>query len=234
GLIQQMREGCDVLYIVCHGAVIEGEAWLWLEDEAGKTHRVAARELTQRVRELRNVPALVVLASCQSAGEGADGGTADGGALATLGPGLAEAGVPTVLAMHGDVTIATMAEFMPVLFRELQRDGQIDRAVAVARGAVRERDDWYGPVLFRRLRGGSLWYKGGFEEGARLTNWPAVLRQIQGRRWTPVLGPGLTDALIGSRREIAQRWAETFHFPMAPHNCEDLPQVAQFLAINQK
>ena len=44
----------------------------------------------------------------------------------------------------------------------------------------------------------------------------------------------MTDALLGSRREIAQRWAETFHFPMAPHNREDLPQVAQFLAINQK
>ena len=63
GLVQQLREGCDVLYMVCHGALVEGEAWLWLEDAAGKTHRVAASELIQRMRELRNVPALVVLAS---------------------------------------------------------------------------------------------------------------------------------------------------------------------------
>jgi hypothetical protein len=232
-LVRQLRDGCDVLYLVCHGALIEGEAWLWLEDKAGRSQRVAASELTQRVRELRNVPALVVLASCQSAG-GGDARTSDVGALAALGPGLAEAGVPAVLAMQSDVSIATMAEFMPVFFRELQRDGQIDRAVAAARGAVRGRDDWYVPVLFMRLRGGSLWYKPGFEEGAQLTNWPAVLRQIQNQRWTPILGPGLTDALLGSRREIAQRWAETFHFPMAPHNREDLPQVAEFLAINQK
>ena len=61
-----------------------------------------------------------------------------------------------------------------------------------------------------------------------------MLSQIETGKWTPILGPGLTDALLGSRREIAQRWAETFHFPMAPHNAEDLPQVAQFLAINQK
>jgi hypothetical protein len=234
GLVHQLRDGCDVLYIVCHGALIEGEAWLWLEDVTGKTHRLAARELIQRMRELRNVPALVVLASCQSAGGGDDARTSDAGALAALGPGLAEAGIPAVLAMQGDVTIATMAEFMPVFFRELQRDGQIDRAVASARGAVRGRADWYVPVLFMRLRGGSLWYKPGFEEGAQLTNWPAVLRQIQSRHWTPILGPGLTDVLLGSRREIAQRWAETFHFPMAPHNREDLPQVAEFLAINQK
>jgi hypothetical protein len=136
--------------------------------------------------------------------------------------------------MHGDVTIATVAQFMPVFFRELQRDGQIDRAVAVARAAVRERGDWYVPVLFMRLRGGSLWYKLGFEEAGELRNWPAVLSQIRKDKWTPVLGPGLTDAFLGSRREIAQRWAETFHFPMAPHNAEDLPQVAQFLAVNQK
>jgi SIR2-like domain len=61
-----------------------------------------------------------------------------------------------------------------------------------------------------------------------------VLSQIQDRRWTPILGPGLTDSLLGSRREIAERWSESFHFPMAPHNREDLPQVAQFVAVNQK
>jgi hypothetical protein len=233
-IVRQLRDGCDLLYVVCHGKVVEGESWLWLEDEAGETHLVAGKDLIERVRELRNAPVLVVLASCQSAGSGDDASTADGGALARLGPALAEAGVPAVLAMQGDVTIATMARFMPAFFRELQRDGQIDRAVAVARGAVRERDDWYVPVLFMRLRGGALWYQPGFEEGAQLTNWKAVLRQIESRQMTPILGPGLTDALIGSRREIARRWSESFHFPMAPHNREDLPQVAQFLAINQR
>src|SRR5262249_8913753 len=132
------------------------------------------------------------------------------------------------------VTIATMGKFMPVFFRELQRDGQIDRAAAAARGTVRDRNDWYVPVLFMRLRGGCLWYTPGFEEGAQLPNWPAVLSQIQDRRWTPILRPGLTDSLLGSRREIAERWSESFHFPMAPHNREDLPQVAQFVAVNQK
>jgi hypothetical protein len=78
-----------------------------------------------------------------------------------------------------------------------------------------------------------MWYAPGFE-GDPFEKWPAMLRQIRGRHWTPILGPGLTDPLLGSRREIAQRWAETFNFPMAPHNREDLPQVAQFLAVNQE
>jgi hypothetical protein len=44
----------------------------------------------------------------------------------------------------------------------------------------------------------------------------------------------MTESLIGPRREIARRWAETYQFPMAPHDQEDLPQVAQFVYVNQQ
>lgn len=234
-LSAHLREGCDILYLVCHGAVLQGEPWLWLEDDTGMTHRVAGSELVAALRELQQCPRLVVLASCQSAGSGAEARTNDAGALAALGPRLAEAGVPAVVAMQGNVTMQTVARFMPVFFQELQRDGQIDRAMAVARGAVRERPDWWMPVLFMRLKSGRLWYVPGFaEERGGLEKWPALLSNIRQGRCTPILGPGLTESLLGSRREIAQRWAETYHFPMAPHDREDLPQVAQYLAVNQQ
>lgn len=45
---------------------------------------------------------------------------------------------------------------MPVFFSELLQDGQIDRAMARARGAVRKRDDAWMPALFLRLRGGRI------------------------------------------------------------------------------
>jgi hypothetical protein len=32
---------------------------------------------------------------------------------------------------------------------------------------------------------------------------------------------------------MARRWAEQYHFPLAPHAREDLPQVAQYLAISR-
>ena len=239
GVMRGLQDGCDILYLMCHGALIQDEgdqvrrAWLWLEDETAKTHKVLASEFIQRIGELRNPPALIVLASCQSAGAGSEVRTSDAGVLASIGPGLAVAGVPAILAMQGDVTIATVAKFMPAFFRELQRDGQIDRAAAVARGAIRDRDDWYVPVLFMRLRGGCLWYAPGFEAEAGLENWDAVIQQIGDNHWTPIIGPGLNDALLGSRREIARRWADTFHFPMAPYNREDLPQVAQYVAVKQ-
>ena len=125
--------------------------------------------------------------------------------------------------------IKTMEEFMPVFFRELQRDGQIDRATSVARGTVRERADWWMPVLFMRLKSGRIWYTPGFagDEQGGLKKWPAVLRNIKRKRCTPILGPGLSEFLLGSRREMARRWAEKYHFPMSPYHREDLPQVAQ-------
>jgi hypothetical protein len=232
-LSTNLRGGYDILDLVCHGALIQGEPWLWLEDETGHTHRVAGSELVTRLQELQQCPRLVVLASCQSAGRGEEARTDDAGALAALGPRLAEAGIPAVLAMQGNITMQTVTQFMPVFFQELQRDGQLDRAMAVARGAVRDRPDWWMPVLFMRLKSGRLWYAPGFQDQEGLRKWPALVGNIRRGQCTPILGPGLTESLLGSRSEIARRWAETYHFPMAPHDRESLPQVAQYLAINQ-
>jgi O-acetyl-ADP-ribose deacetylase (regulator of RNase III) len=148
-------EGYDILYLVCHAALPQGESLLWLEEDGPghKAHLVSAKELALLINELANLPRLAVLVSCQGAGPGE--GEPD--ALAAIGPRLAEAGIPAVLAMQGDFTVETAARFMPVFFRELLQDGQVDRAVAVARGAVRDRQDWWVPALFMRLRSGRLW-----------------------------------------------------------------------------
>ena len=45
---------------------------------------------------------------------------------------------------------------LPAFFGELAWDGQVDRAMAVARGAVRERHDGWMPVLYTRLRTGRI------------------------------------------------------------------------------
>ena len=233
-LAARLRDGFDILYLVCHGALVRGEPRIWLEDDAGAAAVVSGTELVQRLQELAERPRLIVLASCQSAGAGEDAPGADGTALAALGPRLAEAGIPAVLAMQGQVTMRTVAQFMPVFFRELQRDGQIDRAMAVARGAIRTRDDAWMPVLIMRLKSGRIWYVPGFgDDRQAFEKWPALLRSIRRGQCTPIIGSNLGAALLGTSNEIAQRWAETYHFPMAPHQREDLPQVAQYLAVNQ-
>jgi hypothetical protein len=233
-IMAHLRESYDILYLVCHGTLDKDAPVLWLEDESGEVMRVSGNSFVTRLRELTTLPRLVVLASCQSAGRGNGARMRDGGALAALGPRLAEAGVPAVLAMQGNITMPTIAEFMPLFFRELLRDGQVDRAVAVARGAVRERHDWWMPVLFMRLKTGRIWYTPGFGDAPQdQRKWQALLTSIRQGRCTPILGPDLADPLFGSRQEIARRLAETHRFPMAAHSREDLPQVTQYLAVDQ-
>ncbi|MDJ0839023.1 MAG: CHAT domain-containing protein [Acidobacteriota bacterium] len=145
------RNDADILYLVCHGMLRQGESWLLLEDETGGLARVRGGELAERLAAQKNQPRLVVLVSCNSAAqEGEDVATA-------LGPQLAASGIPAVLAMRGKVSMPTMLRFLPTFFSELQRDGFLDRAMAVARGAVRDRPDWGMPVLFSRLIDGRLW-----------------------------------------------------------------------------
>jgi len=234
-ILASLRSGYNILYVIAHGALRAGEPWLLLEDADGSVDRVSGHELVARLRELDQRPRLVVLASCQSAGAGAGARSDDNGVQSALGPVLAEAGVPAVLAMQGNVSMRTASEFMSTFFKELQRDGQVDRAAAVARGVVRDRPDAWMPVLFMRLKTGRLWYERGFaRELGGFTRWEALRNDIRNRRCTPVLGPGLIASLGGSPSEIAQHWSEKYSFPLAAHNRETLSQVAQYLAIRQE
>jgi tetratricopeptide (TPR) repeat protein len=151
-IVDGLRDGPDILYLVAHGTVKDGEAYIWLESDEGGVGRISGTELIEHIQALPDRPILVVLASCQSAGAG----QADR-ALAAIGPRLAAAGIAAVLAMQGNITMETIADFMPVFFRELRRDGQIDRAMAAARASVLDRPDWWMPVLFLRVQNGMLW-----------------------------------------------------------------------------
>lgn len=229
-----LREGYDILYLVVHGAFIKNEPYLWMENDEGLAAVVRGSDLVGRLRELTQLPRLVILASCQSAGQGSEGESSRNEALAALGPRLAEAGVPAVLAMQGSISTQTVERFVPIFLEELQRDGQIDRALAVARGAVRDANDWWMPVLFMRLKSGRIWYVPGFgEDGQDFEKWPALIRNIQRGNCTPVIGPRLTETLPESSEQIALHWAETYRFPLAAHQREDLAQVAQYLMVSQ-
>lgn len=228
-LVDHLHENqCDILYLVCHGAIVKGEPWLWLEGEDGKVARCSGSVLVTWLKELEERPRLVVLASCESAG------SRSGEALASLGPRLAEAGMPAVLAMQDKVSMQTITEFMPVFFRELQRDGQIDRALAVARGMVYQRPDYWMPTLFMRLKSGRIWYVPGFGfEKDEFQKWQSLASFIQDKTCTPILGPGLIENVLGSRRELAIHWAEEHGFPLELHDRGSLPQVAQYIITHQ-
>jgi hypothetical protein len=132
--------------------------------------------------------------------------------------------------MQGNVSMTTANTFAPSFFSALAEDGVVDRAMAVARRAVRERDDWWTPVLFSRLRSGRTYYKPAFTERSDVT-WQTLRLQIATGNFTPLLGPGLADGILGSRQDTARSFVERWQMPLARHSQGDLAQVAQYLRV---
>ncbi|MBK7828405.1 CHAT domain-containing protein [Nannocystis sp.] len=149
-LIKALRGGADIVYLVCHGIHRSPSApSVYLQNESGQTEVVHGKVLADRIGDMAEAPRMMVLASCESA-------TRLEYSLATM---LADAGVSAVLAMQGKISMATVKGVMPPFFHQLFIDGQIDRALAIARGGVRAHSDAWMPALFLRLKNGQLWYE---------------------------------------------------------------------------
>lgn len=226
-VLEALTHEVDVLYLVCHGALTQGEPVLFLENPDGTAHPVDGTVVADRVDELGRRPTLAVLCSCQSAGAGT---TSDEGALSALGPRLAAAGISAVVAMQDNITMDTAGRFLREFFRSLAVDGVVDRAVAAARSLVREEPDWWVPVLFSRLRSGRTYYRPAFADGGDYT-FGALATMIDDRACTPFLGSGLADRLLPSREEIARRWADRWQMPLVEHARGELAKVAQFMQV---
>ena len=59
----------------------------------------------------------------------------------------------------------------------------------------------------------------------------SLVPHLRDGRITPITGVAMTDSLVGTRRQIAQDFARSFEFPLARHQQEDMPQVAQFVTV---
>ncbi len=244
-LADELRRGVDVLYLVAHGMFGRrtNTPALVLQNDDGQAAVTEGEALAARVAELQHAPRVVVLASCQSAGDGkqvapsagADPGTALRTTVqATLAGRLADAGVPAIVAMQGFITMKSVEVMMPVFFAELLADGQIDRALAVARGKIRDRDDWWMPALYTRLTGGRLWYTPGFHgKGDGQEVWTRLLRPVADGKVVPIIGPRLLEGAFGASHETARRLAEHYHYPMAAHEWDDLPRVTEFMSVKE-
>lgn len=243
-IIEKLRDSYDVFYLVCHGALASPDQAkpdqrrnpiLLLEAEGGGESRARGDTLVNRIADLREQPRLVVLASCQSAGDAAVPEIGDEGALAALGPRMVESGVPAVIAMQGNVTMETAGLFLPYFFQRLREHGEVDLAVAEARSRIQGRPDFWAPVLFSRLREGRIWYEPRFDVGPadQPQRWQTIQSSIKAQKCLPILGSGLTERLFGSASDMARIWAGREQFPLAERYAEELPQVAQYVLVTQ-
>ena len=238
-LSERLLDNVDILYLVAHGGFIPDEgALLYLQNDAGKTEAVNAAKLTARIKDLAELPRLVVLASCDSGkGDGASPDDGEPAAHAAFAPQLADAGVPAILAMQGQITMETVEAAMPIFFRELVKDGQIDRALAAARGIVRDRPDRWMLGLYLRLNRGRVWYEPGFplsEQGEDdFERWDSVCTQVENSRFIPIIGPDIGEHVFGTTGELSRQLAEERRLPLDDRDRSDLAKVAQYLSIGE-
>lgn len=220
-LTEALQTSPGILYLVCHGMVIDDKPILCLSDDQGLATITAAKDLAAEIARLDPPPRLVVLASCQSAAPSET-------TLATL---LAAAGIPAVVAMQGNISMASIQAAMPLFFKELLKDGQIDRALSTARFEVRDNRDAWMPVLLLRLKSGRIWYEPGLSASNSPDDfWGDVCLQIHSGNALPIIGP---DMIVGASSEIAFKLATEEGFPLSPADRTDLAKVAQYLAITK-
>ena len=58
-----------------------------------------------------------------------------------------------------------------------------------------------------------------------------VIQSLKRSECVPILGTGMTDWLLGTRKSLARQWADEYDFPMNLSRRDDLPQVAQFVSV---
>lgn len=136
----------QILHFLAHGYLDgDGKGHLILTDDDGLAKaedQLAFRDLLPPGHQVR----LILFAACQS------GGQAIGGDLAGLAPSMLQkgVGVPAVIAMQDEVSVAAAAKFTDAFYRGLGNHGYIDTAVAHARAevALNHPDEWGIPVLY--------------------------------------------------------------------------------------
>lgn len=143
-----------IVVLVCHGVRSDDEIVLALERPDGTLQRVSSDRLAAVFDDLvdNRRPLLAVLMSCLSAGD-----AHDHSAAVALGPQLARAGLPAVIAMHGYAPHSFVSRLLPPFFAELRVTGLVDHAIAHARASLNDDEPWWLPVLYSRLEDGRLW-----------------------------------------------------------------------------
>jgi hypothetical protein len=233
-IVGSLRDGdFNAFYLVCHGELADEGPFLFLENEQGAVDRIDGTLLAEQVGDLTRVPTLAVLCSCQSGGPGAAAMTSTAESLTALGPALSRAGAAVVVAMQGNISMDTAARFLPLFFKELNRDGIAARAMAVARSAISDEPDWFMPVLYSRLKRGSAWYLPRF--GGRET---ACFRKLHTRiaekHCTPIIGSGVAaeDGILPTRQKCAEEWVKRRQMPISKNSQSDLASVAQYVSVD--
>jgi|HubBroStandDraft_2_1064218.scaffolds.fasta_scaffold00415_10 hypothetical protein len=234
-LFAYLDDGYDVLYLVCHGRLDTADperidTILYFEDPSGNADLVRGSQFIEQFDRLAVPPNLVLLISCQGAGNPTASKSDADRVAASLGPRLVKAGVPAILAMQGNLLMSSSVPFVRKLLTKISDEGIIDGAVSEARQQIEKKSDSFAPVLFHRLRSGRLWY--GIDsplEREQKINWDVLRDSVRVGNGTIIIGSGLIEPYIGSQAEIAARLAIKSNYQFAEKSSQDLALVSQYI-----
>jgi CHAT domain/SIR2-like domain len=223
-LRQELAEGTDILYLVCHGQLMHGKPTLFLERADQELENIDGSELVDIIAgQLLPPPQLVVLGSCQSAGGSSFSDRSDRGFLSSLGALMIGAGVPAVIGMQGDVQQQTNAKFFGDFFHDLFAHGQVEQATSAGRQAVSRMPDWWMPTLLLSKEDGQLWPPTNARQA--FADWDVLLDKIDTGECTPILGSDAVRAF--SNGEFAKKLLSEMHGKVETGSSDELSWVAQ-------
>ncbi len=145
-------EKFSILHIVSHGRVDKksGETQLFIPKDTGE-RPVTGTEFIERLKTVEQLPYFIFLSTCEGAAPQAENGL---GSLATRL--VRELGIPAVVAMTDQVSMATAQEITCPFYGKLYEHGKPDLALVEALSGLQEKSDVIVPVVISSLRGRPL------------------------------------------------------------------------------
>lgn len=198
------------------------------EDREHGAQAFTSDEFAQRIQDLANRPQVIILDSLGDQDDVKSGRTTED-ALVLFASELVTTGVCAVVTRQAPMERSQWLRFLARFASELSRGGNVDSANAAACFALGLSDCWK-PVVLTRLRTGQLWYQPMFPVDP-VTAWTLLVKRIKSKGdCVPIIGPLVSQHVVRSRGDIAERWARKYDYPGAAEDRRELRKVAQFVA----
>jgi hypothetical protein len=146
-------DGYHIVHLLAPVSLRGNQGYLLLPDDTGKARKVSAKDIVRVIVPLSSPPPRLVLLTAPLTAQRPGSET-----LIDLAQMLIEAGVQAVVAIQSPISAPTLFRFIEHFYAALMRTGGIDIAMAEARTAIYNPDqwEWTHPVLYMRVPDGRL------------------------------------------------------------------------------
>lgn len=151
-IITALWRGVGVLVLLAHATQINGETYVWLSNDDGTHQPISGETFVAAISGLPRPPAMIVLASCWSAGIGDLEGD-----HRSLGAMLARAGVGSVVAQVGAAPMQAVSTLLPRFLASVMQENNTLTAMSSMRAGAAASGIDHAMRLWCSARSGRVW-----------------------------------------------------------------------------